>query len=380
MIVVGLMSGTSVDGIDVAVVDITGQGLDLQVELIAGNTLTYSSNLRSHILEVCAGKPLSMEEFTKLDNAIATEFAKAALNTIPTGIEVDLIGSHGQTVYHQPPQDDRLGYSLQLGRGDLIAHQTHIDTVNNFRAADINHYGQGAPLVSKIDLCLYATPDNSRCLQNIGGIGNATYLPATSTEKWQSKILGWDTGPGNVLMDLAIQRLTNNEQKYDNNGNFSRQGKPNQELVQKWLKQDFFLLQPPKSTGRELFSDEYLAQLTQDSQPYHLSSADWLATLTEFTAASIADSYDRFLPAIPNEVILAGGGSYNSYLKERLQSYLPNSKLLVSDDLEISSEYKEAIAFAILAYWRIHNYPGNLPTVTGATKDVVLGDLYSVNS
>ncbi len=380
MIIIGLMSGTSVDGIDVAVVDIQGNGLDLEVKLIAGETFAYSPNLRSHILEVCAGKALSMEDFTKLDNAIATEFAQAALKTIPQGIKVDLIGSHGQTVYHRPPQENKLGYSLQLGRGDLIAHLTNINTVNNFRAADIAQQGQGAPLVSKIDLCLYADKTNSRCLQNIGGIGNATYLPSTNTDKWESKILGWDTGAGNVLMDLAIQQLTNNKQKYDHDGNWSRQGKPCQDLVRKWLKQEFFQLQPPKSTGRELFSPEYLEQCHQDSQPYNLSPADWLATLTEFTVASIADSYQRFLPSLPDEVILAGGGSCNSYLKERLQANLPNSKLLTSDDVGISSEFKEAIAFAILAYWRIHNFPGNLPTVTGAKKDTILGDTYLVHS
>lgn len=376
MIVLGLMSGTSVDGIDVAIVNIEGEGLDLQVKLINGETYAYSHDLRSQILAVCAGKPLSMIEFIQLDNAIATEFAQAALNTIPEGIKVDLIGSHGQTVYHQPPSKNHLGYSLQLGRGDLIAHLTKIDTVNNFRAADIAQQGQGAPLVSKIDLCLYTDAQKSRCLQNLGGIGNATYLPSTKTAQWQDKIVGWDTGPANVLIDLAIQQLTDNQQKYDENGNWSRQGKPCQELVHKWLKQDFFRLPPPKSTGRELFSPEYLAQCRLDAEKYSLSSADWLATLTEFTVASIYDSYKRFLPALPDEVILAGGGSCNSYLKERLQTYFPDSRLLTSDDLGISSEFKEAIAFAILAYWRIHNYPGNLPTVTGAKKDVILGDLY----
>ena len=376
MIVLGLMSGTSVDGIDVAVVDIQGEGLDLEVNLINGETFAYSTDLRSQILEVCAGKALSMMEFIQLDNAIAKEFAQAALNTIPNGLKLDLIGSHGQTVYHQPAIKNELGYSLQLGRGDLIAYLTDIDTVSNFRAADIAQQGQGAPLVSKIDLCLYADNHKSRCLQNIGGIGNATYLPSTKTQQWQEKVLGWDTGPGNVLIDLAVQQLTNNQHKYDENGNWSRQGKPCQDLVSKWLKQDFFHLHPPKSTGRELFSPEYLTQCDQDSQPYNLSSADWLATLTEFTVASIYDSYKRFLPSLPDEVILAGGGSCNSYLKERLQTYFSHSRLLISDDLGISSEFKEAIAFAILAYWRINNYPGNLPTVTGAKKDVILGDLY----
>ncbi|BAQ64874.1 anhydro-N-acetylmuramic acid kinase [Geminocystis sp. NIES-3709] len=373
MIVVGLMSGTSVDGIDAAVVDIQGEGLDLKVNLLVGQTFPYSPSLRAQILGVCEGESLSMTQLAKLDHDIALEFAQAVLNIIPKNTKIDLIGSHGQTVYHQPPHKKELGYSLQLGRGDVITHLTGIKTINNFRVADIAVGGQGAPLVSKIDLCLYKHHRHNRCLQNIGGIGNATYLPSTHTPQWQEKIIGWDTGPGNALIDLAVQELTNNQQTFDFNGNWSSQGKPCQPLIKQWLKQDFFHEKPPKSTGRELFGHHYLAYCRQDAQNYNLSDADWLATLTELTVASIADSYHRFLPSPPHEIILAGGGSRNSYLKERLKSYLPDTNLLISDELGINSEFKEAIAFAILAYWHVNNYPGNLPTVTGATKEVILG-------
>jgi anhydro-N-acetylmuramic acid kinase len=376
MIVIGLMSGTSVDGIDTAVVDIQGKGLGLKVNLLRGQTFPYSPSLRRKILEVCEGDSLSMAALAQLDHEIASEFAQGALNIIPENIKVDLIGSHGQTVYHQPPHKHQLGYSLQLGRGDAIAHLTGINTVSNFRAADIALGGQGAPLVSKIDLCLYHHPRHSRCLQNIGGIGNATYVPSTHRSEWQEKVIGWDTGPGNALIDLAVQELTNNQQTFDFNGDWSRRGKPCQPLIKQWLKEDFFHQKPPKSTGRELFGHIYLEKCRQSAQKYHLSDADWLATLTELTVASIADSYHRFLPFLPHEVILAGGGSRNSYLKERLQSYLPNSYLLTSDDLGISSEFKEAMAFAILAYWHVSNYEGNLPNVTGAKKEVVLGQMY----
>lgn len=376
MIVIGLMSGTSIDGIDVAMVEINGQGLDLEVNLLVGQTFPYSPHLRSQILAVCEGESLTMQQLAELDNAIASEFATAALNVIPTEIEVDLIGSHGQTVFHQPPHHHHLGYSLQLGRGDLIAHLTKIKTVSNFRAADIAVGGHGAPLVPKIDLCLFAHSRHSRCLQNIGGIGNVAYLPSRKHPDWQNSIIGWDTGPGNALIDLAVQQLTDNQQTYDFNGDWSRQGVPKTELVKKWLKEDFFQLKPPKSTGRELFGHLYLEKCRQQGKSYHLNSADWLATLTELTVASIADSYHRFLPSPPDEVILAGGGSRNSYLKERLQTYLPDTQLLNSDDLGVSSEFKEAIAFAILAYWRVQNYPGNFPSVTGAKKEVLLGEIH----
>ncbi|MBF2056370.1 MAG: anhydro-N-acetylmuramic acid kinase [Cyanobacterium sp. T60_A2020_053] len=372
MIVVGLMSGTSVDGIDAVVVEITGQELDLKIEMIAGQTFPYPDELRTKILAVCEGALHTMAELAQLDQAIAEEFAKATLNVIPEDVKVDLIGSHGQTVYHQPPSKNQLGYTLQLGRGEVIAHMTGITTVNNFRQGDIAWGGQGAPLVSKIDLCLFAHHRHHRCLQNIGGIGNVTYLPATHS---QNLISGWDTGPGNALIDLAVQKFTDNQRTYDNNGHWSRQGKPCLPLVQKWLKEDFFQQKPPKSTGRELFGHHYLAKCQQEAEKYDLGEADFLATLTELTALSIVHSYQHFLPSMPHEMILAGGGSRNSYLMERLQANLLHTKVLTSDDFHISSEFKEAIAFAILAYWRVNNYPGNLPAVTGAKKETLLGEI-----
>ncbi|WP_446684566.1 anhydro-N-acetylmuramic acid kinase [Cyanobacterium sp. HL-69] len=376
MIVVGLMSGTSVDGIDAVAVDIEGEGLDLDVRLLAGQTFPYPDDLRSQILSVCEGASISMEELARLDGAIASCFADATINVIPESVKVELIGSHGQTVFHQPAHNHHLGYSLQLGRGDLIAHLTNIKTVNNFRQADIAMGGHGAPLVSKIDLCLFSHPKHHRCLQNIGGIGNVTYLPPTHQPQWQDFIMGWDTGPGNALIDLAVQKFTNNQKTYDFNGEWSRQGKPCMPLVKTWLKQDFFGQKPPKSTGRELFGHLYLEKCCHDAQSFELSEADFLATLTELTAASIAYNYDKFLPQLPHDLILGGGGSSNGYLKERLQANLPTVNLLTTDDFNVSTEFKEAIAFAILAYWRVNSFAGNLPVVTGAKKETLLGEIH----
>lgn len=376
MIIIGLMSGTSVDGIDAALVEIKGKELDLEVELILGQTFPYPEKLRKKILSVCQGESLSMEEFCQLDDEIALQFASAAQNVISKDIKVDLIGSHGQTVFHRPPRQDFLGYSLQLGRGELIAQKTGITTISNFRVEDIAFGGQGAPLVSKIDLCLFSHPRHNRCLQNIGGIGNVTYIPSQKTHNRESKIMGWDTGPGNALIDSAVQKFTDGEQSFDLNGDWSRQGKPCLELVQKWLQQDFFRQPPPKSTGRELFSSEYLDNCWQQASPYNLAEADFLASLTELTVMSIADSYRRFLPDNIHEVLLAGGGTHNLYLTERLQNHLQSIKVLTTDQVAISSEFKEAIAFAVLAYWRFNSYPGNLPQVTGASKSVLLGEIH----
>lgn len=389
--VIGLISGTSVDGIDAALVDIAKSSDDLTVQLLAGTTYPYPAELREQILAVCGGAALSMAELAALDDAIAQTFAQAALQIQQGQLTAELIGSHGQTVFHRPPaaqspkianSGDRLspyslGYTLQLGRGAQIAHLTGICTVSNFRVADIAAGGQGAPLVSPVDIALLTHPTHSRCVQNIGGIGNVTYLPAKANQKLDgAKILGWDTGPGNVLLDLAVQHFSGGEKTYDHSGAWAASGLPCDALVNQWLEQDFFHLPPPKSTGRELFSREYLEQCLAEAQPYALSAADFLATLTDLTAASIALNYRLFLPQLPDQVLICGGGSKNTHLRQRLEQHLPASEILTTDEVGLNADFKEAIAFAVLAYWRQQGIPGNLPAVTGAKKPVLLGELH----
>jgi anhydro-N-acetylmuramic acid kinase len=394
MNVIGLISGTSVDGIDAALVSLSGSKTDLTIDLIAADTYPYPKELRSQILSVCGGAALSMEAFAALDDAIAHHFAQAALTLQAKHSPVDLIGSHGQTVYHRPPHaplptphssrpPSSLGYSLQLGRGFLIAHLTGIPTVSNFRAADIAAGGQGAPLVSPIDVCLLSHPTYHRCIQNLGGIGNVTYLPPTAHSPLPVphsplSIIGWDTGPGNALLDLAVYRLSNGQQTFDQDGSWAAQGKPCMDLVQQWLRQDFFQQSPPKSTGRELFGEDYLDRCLQDADSYSLSSADILATLTELTAASIAHSYRSFLPQMPDQVLLCGGGSRNPYLRQRIQANLAPAAVHTTDEMGLNADFKEAISFAVLAYWRYCNIPGNLPEVTGAKRSVLLGEIHLV--
>ncbi len=427
--VIGLISGTSVDGIDAALVEVTGTDVDLKVEFLAGTTYPYPAALREQILEVCGGASLSMVQLAQLDDAIAFQFAQAAQEIQSGNTPIDLIGSHGQTVYHRPPMYEQegerrrvgerergrggegensltqtqngarnftlrqvpfdfqegiassppypltqLGYSLQLGRGEIIAQLTGIKTVSNFRVADIAVGGQGAPLVSKVDVCLLSSPTQHRCIQNIGGIGNLTYLPARQGN-WLDAICGWDTGPGNALLDLAVQHFTNGSQTYDKDGNWARSGIPCEALVEQWLRQDFFQVPPPKSTGRELFGLDYLKQCLLQSEAYNLTPADMLATLTELTATSIVHSYRSFLPQMPDEVFLCGGGSRNLYLKQRLQELLDPVRVLTTDEAGVSADFKEAIAFAVLAHWRSLGIPGNLPQVTGARAAVPLGTI-----
>lgn len=383
--VIGLISGTSVDGIDAALVEISGKDLDLKIELLAGSTYPYPAELREKILAVCAGAAISMAELAELDDAIAISFAQAAQNIQIGHPPATLIGSHGQTVFHRPPgkkkagqqgsRERNLGYSLQLGRGALIAHLTGVTTVSNFRVADIAVGGHGAPLVPRVDAYLLSHDQEGRCVQNIGGIGNVAYIPPRH-DSWLSKIRAWDTGPGNSLLDLAVQHLSAGAKTYDENGNWAATGTPCNQLVEEWLTQDYFHLPPPKSTGRELFGVDYLNRCLQDAQPYQLSAADVLATLTELTAASIAHSYRTFLPQMPQRVLLCGGGSRNHYLKQRLELLLPSVPVETTDEVGLNADFKEAIAFAVLAYWRQLGIPGNLPTATGAPQEMLLGEIH----
>ncbi|SKB13514.1 Anhydro-N-acetylmuramic acid kinase [Planktothrix sp. PCC 11201] len=373
MRVIGLISGTSVDGIDGALVEISGFPGDWQLEFLAGTTFPYPVELRSQILDLCGGKPLSMPELAELDDAIATVFAHAALTLQQSCEPAELIGSHGQTVFHRPPQGNQLGYSLQLGRGELIAQLTGLTTVSNFRVADIAAGGHGAPLVPILDAYFLRHPQYHRCIQNLGGIGNVTYLPKTD-----HPILGWDTGPGNALIDLAVQYFSKGAQTYDRDGAWAATGTPCVAMVEGWLQQDFFQQPPPKSTGRELFGVDYWQRCLREAEPYNLSPADILATLTELTAVSIHHSYHQFLPQLPEQILLCGGGSHNHYLQQRLQTLFTPIPVFSTSELGLNADFKEAITFAVLAYWRLLEIPGNLPSVTGAVSEVLLGEIHPV--
>ena len=368
---IGLMSGTSLDGIDAALVEIIDRDGKIEINLIAGHTYPYSHDLRTAILAVCAGAPRSLQQICELDDRIAESFAKAAIAIMNEGDRrPDLIGSHGQTVFHRPPSSIQMGYTVQLGRGAMIAELTGIKTVSDFRVADIEAGGHGAPLVSMVDALLLSHPTKHRVCQNIGGISNLTYLPPNATEH-QDQVFGFDNAPGNMLIDMTTQRLCG--EFFDRDGAMARQGKPDLRVIEKWLEQEFFVTAPPKSTGRELFSADYLEKCFSECQD--LTTYDMLATLTEFTARAIAQSYRDFLPVFPDQVIVSGGGGRNCYLMERLQDLLAPAVVMRTDDLGINSDSKEAIAFAVLGYLRIKERFGNLPNVTGAKRSVLLGKI-----
>lgn len=385
MRVIGLISGTSVDGIDAALVDITGEGYTVTPSLIDGLTWPYPTDLQQHLLALAAGEAVTLERLATLDDAVAHTFAAAAQALIDRSGPVDLLASHGQTVFHRPVGRPALtgqgpltlGYTLQLGRGAVLAQRIGLPTVSNFRQADIEAGGEGAPLVPIVDLCLLSHPIQYRCVQNLGGIGNVAYLPPWDRQVNGSppKVLGWDTGPGNSLIDIAMHTLSAGDLAYDRDGAWASQGTACLPLVETWLEHPYFHQPPPKSTGRELFGWEFFKQCHQAAQARQLGPMDLVATLTEFTAASVAHAYRTFLPALPEAVLVCGGGSHNPVLMARLQAHLPDVPVLPTDALGLSASYKEAIAFAVLGYWHRQGFPSNLPGVTGAAGPVVLGHL-----
>jgi len=382
-VVIGLMSGTSLDGIDAVQVKISGSDRDLAVSIQTGLTYPYPDALRSQLLDLCGGATIAIGELVALDDAVAECFAQAALAVQSQAIDAgfpkpELIGSHGQTLWHRPPHNGTLGYSWQLGRGAWIAHRTGLPTVWNFRAADIAAQGQGAPLVPGVDRYWLGHPQEHRCIQNIGGISNVTYLPPLNAEV-TTPVQGWDTGPGNSLLDLAVQKLSQGQQRYDAGGAWAAQGTPRLDLVEQWLQEPFFQQAPPKSTGRELFGAAYLDRCWQEAQDQEaqdqgLSPADFLATLTELTARSIVHSYQSFLPTQPDRVLVCGGGVHNSHLISRLSHHLAPIPVESTALWGIDPDFKEAAIFAVLAHWQGLGLPGNLPSVTGAQQAVVLGE------
>lgn len=381
MRVIGLISGTSVDGIDAAFVELEGQGYDLTVSFVQGLAYPYPDDLRQQILALCAGEAIALDQLAALDDAVAEAFAAAAQALIAQAGPADLIASHGQTVFHRPvgrparpdQGSTRLAYTMQLGRGVAIAQTTGLPTVSNFRQADIEAGGEGAPLAPIVDLCLLSHPTERRCVQNLGGIGNVAYLPPWNRQGSAPKVLGWDTGPANSLIDIAVHTLSAGALIYDVDGAWAAKGTPCLPLVSRWLEHPYFTQPPPKSTGRELFGWEFFNHCRQDAQGEGLRPQDLVATLTEFTAASVAQEYRAFLPALPDRLLVCGGGSHNPVLMARLQARLPEMVVQTTDTVGVSASYKEAIAFAVLGYWYHQGFPGNLPSVTGANRSVVLG-------
>ena len=376
--VVGLMSGTSVDGVDAALVEIQGHGLETQIELLAFHSHPFEAEVRNRIFDLFRPETSRVDEICQMNFLIGEIFADAALAVIREAEldveEIDLIGSHGQTVYHLPPQIDAqyIPSTLQIGEPAVIAHRTGIPTIANFRVADLAAGGQGAPLVPYVDFLLFRREDRTVALQNIGGISNVTLIPAGAAG---SDVLASDTGPGNMIIDSVMEILTDGAERYDNAGQFAAQGSVCESLLGEWLGHPFISAPPPKTTGREAFGRQFAGQAIQQAQTQRLGPADLVTTVTAFTAHSIFDYYRRFLfpPYSINEIYISGGGVHNLTLMEHLKRLFQPIPLSSVDAIGVSSDAKEAIAFAVLANEAVHGRPTNLPNVTGASQPMVLG-------
>ena len=376
--VIGLMSGTSLDGIDAALVRVN-EDTKLEVELIEFISKPYSSQLKDMILTCSAERKSRVDLICDLNVKLGNLFAEAVQELIEkadyTGKEVDLIGSHGQTIYHNVRGEQNS--TLQIGSGGVIAEKTGITTVCNFRIRDIAAGGEGAPLVPYVDFLLYGKEDCSRVLQNIGGIGNYTYLPAGSN---LSEVKGSDTGPGNMMIDIAINKLSDGQLEFDKDGRWAAEGEVSERLLDYMMNHPFIEKDAPKSTGREEFGQSYVNRVFNKADLLSLSPKDVIASITAFTALSIADTYQRFLPSDIDQVIIGGGGSYNPVLVDMIESYLDSKiEVLTQQDLGYNSEAKEAVAFAVLGYQTMKGQPNNVPGATGAGRRVVLGDIIPGN-
>ena len=369
---IGLMSGTSADGVDAALVEIDGSDMSL----LGYVEMPFSKDVRREILSLCEDG--RVDAICRMDAALGEWFAEAALSVceqVNISIEeIDVIGSHGQTIHHLPAPavvaDKRVRSTLQIGNPAVIAERTGITTVSDFRSRDMAAGGQGAPLVPLVDYQLFRSEHLGRAMLNIGGIANVNILP---TNCGVSDIFAFDTGPGNMVVDGVVQAITHDKLSFDRDGAIGSKGQVCEELLDVLMAHPFLDLAPPKTTGREDFG----AAMVQNILDWKGKREDLVRTAVQFTVESIVLGLKRFvLPRCEiHEVIASGGGTKNPLMMDLLDRALGNIALKRLDDLGMAPEAKEAIAFAILAYQTINGHPGNVPSVTGADKQVVLGSI-----
>jgi len=363
---IGVMSGTSLDGIDIALVNITSEN----ISFIIGETYPIPDNIKSDLLTICEKKQSSLQKLGEIDHQLGKLYAET-INHFINNHQINknniiAIGCHGQTIFHSPIGDNP--FTMQIGDANIIAAKTEITTIADFRRKDMALGGQGAPLVPAFHQAIFSDPNKNRIILNIGGISNISVLTPNKP------IIGYDTGPGNVLLDSWI--MDNLGQQYDKDANWAKKGKVNSNLLNELLNEQYFKRPYPKSTGRELFN---LNWLKQKLKAFNLLAQDIQATLVELTVSSVVNelsSKQLLDPSLPCELFICGGGAKNPLIIERFSKLLPNWLVNTTDQQGISGDYLEAIAFAWLAYCRVNNLTSNIPTVTGAAKSVSLGVIY----
>jgi anhydro-N-acetylmuramic acid kinase len=403
LLVLGLMSGTSADAIDVALARISGAPPNLNAKLLNHTSINFPPQLRKEILRVAEQQPISAGNLSQLNFRLGEVFAEAALTAcrgfriVPK--KIALIGSHGQTIFHQGQPVTYLGRktasTLQIGEPAIIAARTGIITIADFRPPDIAQGGQGAPLVPYADYVLYRHKTLARVSLNLGGIANITVIPANAK---LSQIFAFDTGPANMLIDALVAHFSHNRQRYDENAHQARQGQSIPALLDELMRDPYLKLAPPKSTGREYYGRSYLEKLLRLGRRHKAKPNDLIRAATIFTALSVVDALNRFVLSKTkiHQLIVSGGGSQNPLLMAQLAAALagpvgardtrarPSTtrhspplriEVVPSSQLGVPEEAKESLAFALLAYETFHHRPSNIPSATGARHPAILGKI-----
>ncbi len=382
MTVAGVMSGTSADGVDVAICRIApGRESNTKVELLLHRAFPYPAALRRAVLAAMNAQSTSAAELARLNWRLGQAYAEYVTDTVlDCSKPIGLIGCHGQTIYHQATPQSYAGRSVactwQLGEMAVLAAAARVPVVSNFRPADMAAGGQGAPLVPLLDVVLFRHGKRGRVLQNLGGIGNLTAIPPGAG---LADVPAFDTGPANMVLDALMDRLFG--KPYDREGRTAARGHVNQPLLKLLLSNPYYRKSPPKSAGREEYGIAFVDRMLTEAQQHKLSPEDTLATAAALTAASIRIAYERFVAPrmadAPVDYILSGGGARNCTLIAMIERELARFGCIVqtSDDFGLPSQAKEAVAFALLAYQTWHHLPGNVPSATGASKPVILGQV-----
>jgi len=363
-------------------VKITGNGLSTEIEIIEFETYPYKEEIRELIFDASKEQTGRVDKICQLNFTLGKLFADAAgqiaeKSSIPIS-DIDIIGSHGQTIYHisslKEKADKKVRSTLQIAEPSIIAQETGVTTVADFRTRDIAAGGEGAPLVPYADFILFGKDGIGRAVQNIGGIANVTFLPAGCSI---NEIIAFDNGPGNMIIDRFAEIITEGKLKYDKDGELASKGKLNQDLLERLCSHPYLSIPPPKSTGREDFGIQFSDNLYEELKRDNVDFLDTITTVTVFTAKSISDSYRKYIqPSYKlSEVVMSGGGVYNPILFQFLKEYLENINIRKVEEFGIPSDAKEALAFAILANETICGNPGNVPSATGARERVVLGKI-----
>ncbi|WP_373446998.1 anhydro-N-acetylmuramic acid kinase [Saccharibacillus sp. O23] len=423
---VGLMSGTSLDGVDAAVVRIEGSGLTARAELLHAYSRPYGDALRERLKDLCVPERSRVDEICGMNALLAEIFAEAAFSAVREAgmsmADIDFVSSHGQTIWHIPGEREpelfgrsdrgtssktgaarevtsdgssdrgekapgaadssglesvdptRFRSTLQIGDLSMLAKRVGVPVVGDFRPADMAVGGQGAPLAPYGDLILFRDERLGRLLQNIGGIGNCTALPAAAKPE---ETFAFDTGPGNMVIDQTVWLLSEGARAYDEGGKWAASGTPDESLVDEMMEHPYFRLAPPKSTGREVFGKVYTAEFVDRARGRGLADADIVATASSFTARSIAAAYRDFVfPRCRiDEVIVSGGGARNGTLMKMLAELLPEQRVCSSAEFGVDDDAKEAVIFALLGSDFLRGVPNNLPSATGASRPTVMGKL-----